>query len=95
MKIPKKLKIGGHWIKIKKVNNRMKQHGDGKMGTSFMWNNTIWLDTDAAIQQQESTLIHEILEMIKMMNDLSFDHKELCVLETALYQVLNDNKLLK
>ena len=41
-------------------------------------------------QSQESTVIHEILEALKYHCQIDLDHKDLSVLEAALYQVLKD-----
>ena len=95
MKIPKKVKIGGHWYKVLLRKNRERQDGSSSLGSENSRFNNIWIDGNQAITQQESTLLHEIIEAINYLNHLSLGEKEISVLETNLYQVLKDNKLLK
>ena len=45
-------------------------------------------------QQQESTIIHEILEVINNCLALKISHSNLERLEVSLYQVLTENALL-
>ena len=94
MKIPKKLKIGGHWYKII-LQNRAEQGGSDKLGTSLVYKNTIFLDNSASETHQESTFLHEILEIISVLNKMDLTETQICVFETGLYQVLMDNRLLK
>ena len=94
MKIPKKLKIGGYLYTVE-MRERDKNDGSNNPGASFCRYQKIFIEKNAHKEQQESSLIHEILETIDYHYQLKMDHDKLSVLETALYQVLKDNKLLK
>jgi hypothetical protein len=52
-----------------------------------------WIHIDNSIfrEQQESALIHEIIEQIDCINQLGLEHGQICVLESMLYQVIKDN----
>ena len=58
-----------------------------------MTSQKIWIDTTVHQQQQEETLIHEIIETIDTMCELNLEHPDMSVLSTSLYQVLKENKL--
>lgn len=92
MKIPKKIKILGHYIDII-VQNRLNEAGTNKLGTDVGSMNKIFINSDQAASQQESTLLHEIIENINWQLNLGFEEKTICQLEAALYQVLKDNLL--
>jgi len=94
MKIPTKIKIGGHIFDIYK-EDRSKNGIDGKLGSCNAARNTIWLDTNQPQTQLENTLLHEIIEAINWQQQLELDHKTISQLENALYQVLHDNEILE
>lgn len=94
MKIPKQLKIGGHIYKVI-LHDRMEKGGSDKLGTSYVYKNRIFLDNKVSPSQLESTLLHEILEVINSLNNIGATEEKICQFETGLYQVLKDNKLLK
>lgn len=93
MKIPKKLKIGGHWFNIT-LGNLLKEKSVDSSGRFVPRYNKILIDTDSTQSNQEATLIHEIIEVIDHQNELNLEHKTICILENSLYQVLKDNDLL-
>ncbi len=84
MKIPSKLKIGGHQFTV--VVKEFEE-----CGRTERTRNRIIIDADLTQSQKESTLIHEILHVIN--NEIA--HPLLDSLAEQLYQVLSDNKLLK
>ena len=84
MRIPKKLKIGGHQFKV-----IVKEFDD--CGKTKRTTNEMWIASDLTQSQKESTLFHEILHALN--NELA--HPLLDSLAEQLYQVLSDNKLLK
>jgi hypothetical protein len=84
MKIPSKLKIGGHVFRV--VVKEMSECGLTKRTL-----NEIWIANDLSQTQKEVTLIHEILHAINGEQD----HKLLDSFSEQIYQVLKDNNLLK
>jgi hypothetical protein len=93
MKIQKSIKIGGQIWKI--VYENLEEKGNTDCGDCIFKKQIICIDKEQCVGQQESTLIHEILEAINFSNDLRLEHQVISVLEASLYQVLKDNNLLK
>lgn len=95
MKIPKTLKIGGHTYKVI-LRSREETDGVETLGSASIFTYLkIWVDSGQKQSQQESTLLHEIIEVISAINKVGLTEQQICILETGLYQVLNDNKMLK
>ncbi len=92
MEIPQTIKIGGHLITVKEVEDL---DNEDNMGRWIIDKNEIQIEKNMPQSQKETTLIHEILEAIVGMNDLKLEHRIISLLETSLYQVLKDNNLLK
>lgn len=92
MKIPNKIKIGGHIIKID-ISKELKDL-NGQADTST---NTIRICKLLPQSQKESTLIHEIFHFLNTTFDGpdSITHALIDSLSEQLYQVLSDNKMLK
>lgn len=91
MKIPKYVKIGGHEIQVEFNDTaHIKDHGEFSG-----YHNLIRLERedDAPEDNVAECLLHEIIECIKMKNDLTIEHTDLSVLSESLFQVLRDNKL--
>lgn len=84
MKIPKSLKIGGHRYKIRLIDM-------GDMGKTDRGKNVIYIDKTLPQDQQEATLIHEILHALN--NELN--HTTLDSLAEQIYQVIRENKWMK
>ena len=95
MKIPKTLKILGHQVNIVGINDLEKRNGLAATGACYFTENRIWVDSSRPTQQQEATLIHEIIEYLNAAMELDLKHNVICSLESGLYQVLKDNNLLK
>ena len=89
---PKQLKIGSHKFAIK-YKNLTKEEADNNSGYACVVENKIVINDSLPLTQQESTLLHEIIEVINFQYQLKLDHNIIMTLETALYQVLKDNKL--
>ena len=89
MDIPKTIKIGGHLYSCK-VESNFCRDGMG-LGNSCGNALTIKIDDSVLVQNQESTLLHEILEQIDYRYELRLEHRDITILETALYQVIKDN----
>jgi hypothetical protein len=91
--IPKKLRIQGHTFNVKLSSGDAV--ADRDCGWSRPFNNLISINSDFPVSQQESTLLHEIIEIINSSFELKLEHKQIMTLECSLYQVLKENKLLK
>ena len=87
MKIPKKIKIGGHIYTIKMVDGEDIDNDAGEQNRS---RNIIKIRKDLPQTQIEETLIHEILHACN--NGLK--EEVIDGLAVTLYQVLKDAKLL-
>lgn len=83
--IPKKLKIGAHTYKV------LVKELDVNFGQVDREKNIISISDKLPQNQQEVTLIHEILHALN--NEL--DHTFLDSLAEQFYQVIKDNKLWK
>jgi len=107
MKIPKKIKILGVTYKVKFVDNLLDDK-DAKeclsvedkkknalVGYCSPNKLTIFLSKNTAKQNLASVFIHEVLEAINSQLALNLCHADLDRLETALHQVLTENRLLE
>ena len=100
MKIPKKIKVGGHIYDVD-TNYFFKERFD-RCGSSDHQQKEIKItkiDTGGRprhISDVEVTFIHELLHCVdEVYNANSLEEKSVSVLAEGLYQVLKDNKLLK
>lgn len=88
MKIPTKLKIGGHMVTV--LEKEMDDCGtfdDEKM--------TITINSKMPQSRKESTLIHEIMHVFNStLSESREGHSLQDSLAEQLYQVLKDNKLI-
>lgn len=91
MKIPEKIKLGGFNITVKKERHLIIERNE--LGNYRPRIQQITIDEDNTDQQQEETLIHEILEAITCHYDVDIEHHKLSVIATVLHQVLKDNDL--
>ena len=89
MKLPKSVRIGGHEVIV-----ILSDWDDGRMGASNIVDNKIHINRNCSCTQQESTLLHEILEYINSSCNLELRHEQICTLEVILYQTIKDNKLI-
>ena len=92
MKIPKKIKIGGHWLDIG-YKSESKDRYD-KSGSRFGWEHKLILQVDMPISKQESILLHEILHEIDFQHSLELSERQVATIAECLYQVITDNDLL-
>lgn len=88
MKIPKKLKIGGHDVKVRFTETMQGDYPNASGGWTEALN-LIEIRKSLAGSQKEVTLIHEILHAI----NYNFTEEQVEFLSQTLYQVLKDNKL--
>lgn len=92
MKIPKRLKIGGHIFEVDD-SKELSENTDADSDTK---NLLIRIDKNLPQTQKESELIHEIFHMINVtLDDSEIGHALLDSLSEQFYQVLKDNNLLK
>ena len=91
MKIPKKLKIGGHIFKIVlEKESKAKTSRGHNCGHSDRTTGIISINADLIQSEQELTLIHEIFHLINgELNETLLDS-----LSEQVYQVFKDNQLL-
>jgi len=95
MKIPKRLKLGGHVMTVEKIDPATIP---AALVPEFIGR---W-DTRAATLtimggQSESceavTFLHEILEAVSALYELELEHPKISALAEHLFQVLRDNRL--
>lgn len=91
MKIPKKLKIGGHWVNVV-LDEHMPEGLDAEYQSDKL---LIRIDAHNPQSIKESSLIHEIMHVLNGTFDSdTLGHSLLDSLSEQLYQVLKDNNLL-
>ena len=91
MKIPNKIKVGGHTITVEFADT--KTIDDSGAYNNFHNNIRILKEKGAPEDNIAEILLHEIIEAIKCKNNLELDHTVLTVLSESLFQVMRDNKL--
>lgn len=87
--LPQKLKIAGYNYVVETDPILIRDRS--RMGESCANALTITLDPTVPKQVQETALLHEILEQVNYHYELKLEHAQISVLETALYQVWQDN----
>ena len=92
MKLLKEVKIGGHRYKVI-FKDLDKNEASNNCGYCRTTDNEIYINSSMSQEQQESTLLHEIIEAINFNYQLDLEHNKIQTLEATLYQVLKDNKL--
>lgn len=86
--IPEKLKINGKEFNIKPIEGVSTDAGNCDTD-----NLIIRINPALPRQQQESTLLHEIVEALNIFYELNLKHDIIVRLENGLYQVFHDNEL--
>ena len=89
MRIPKKLKIGGFEITIRKEKDLILEREN--FGEWHIKNYEIWLDSEICKQQQEETFLHEIVEAINAIYHTKLEHNQLSLIATVFHQIITDN----
>lgn len=104
MKIPKKLKIGGHIFSVEFSKSNDTERRKNNWGVTFLEEKRILIDKELPQSQKEETFIHEILHCCFHQASLNYDidnevklteEQIVCRLSNVLHQVLKDNNLLK
>lgn len=96
MKIKDNYNIGGLNVKITKKNDiafSTKLEAISKLGMCDYDNKEIIIAIKRPQQMIELNLFHEIIEFINMHYNIELSHKQICLIESGLYQVLHDNKI--
>ncbi len=89
--IPDKVKIAGQTMKV--IYNIRLASARDEFGNNSRMEGTIEIDSTQPVEHQESTFIHEIIEMINAENELGLKHNQITCLATQLHQVFSDNKI--
>lgn len=89
METPENIFINGTCYKIK-LKDRLTADR-AAMGESCC--NSCYINIDVGIneQQKQRTLLHEIIEIISIDNELKLSHNVICTLESQLFHVLKEN----
>jgi signal recognition particle receptor subunit beta len=91
MKIPKTLKIGAHTYKVRVMEFTDDANGDQDSRTG-----EIRINKEDIATQQGASLIHEILHVCNAtLSGSEMGHALLEAISQQIYQVLEDNKMLK
>lgn len=85
MKLPKKLKIGGHTFTVELLD---KLENDA-FGTTMQAKNLLQFRKGIPASQLESTFLHEILHVI----NYNLTEEQVEYIANGLYQVIVDNKI--
>ena len=86
-----KLKILGQLVDVRRVDAPLVGSPCGHFHAA---KNEILINSSIVKELQETTLIHEIIEALNYHLELNLEHNKITSLESGLYQVLKDNKLL-
>lgn len=92
MKIPTTLKIFGYTYQVI-LEDRKRKRGVEAPATCNSGQHKIWIDINQCQEEQETCLLHEILEAFDYHFNLELPHKTIATLEAGLYQVLRENNL--
>ena len=90
MNLPKRVKIGPYEITVEVVENLAvdREHGGEYSPRELS------ISLDAAFRQRHGEiLMHEVVEAINDIYNLSISHDDMMVLGVVLYQVVKENKL--
>lgn len=84
------VKIGGIKYKIEYSKDLTRDRGN--LGECCCNTSVIRLDSDLGFHMEKKTLLHEIIEAINFEYEMKLEHTKISILETALYQIIIDNK---
>ena len=89
MKIPHKVKIGGHIYKV--IFQKTTDLADNDCGKTDRVKGIIAIDKDLIQSEKEETFFHELVHII----NTEYEETEVDFLAQAIYGALKNNKLLK
>ena len=98
MNIPKKLKIGGHVVKVVHMDDLILEDGTELLGAASGGENTILLARHAngrVVQEstEEETFLHEIMHIVTDNAGMRLKEHQVNAIAAGLHQVLRDNRL--
>lgn len=79
------IKIAGHHFTVDYVD------GLADSGSTDTALNKILINKNLSKSNQESTILHEIIEAVNFIYDLKLEHQTIQTIEAALYQIYKDN----
>ena len=89
--LPRRIKIGGHWLRIELRNGRADVFDKG--GATHFFSGVIILNADLSPSKKWSCLLHEVLHELNWQLDLGLDESQISGVAEGLFQVLTDNGL--
>ena len=91
MKIPKKVRVLGHWYKVE--IQKEDASGNDNLGTHWGKFLKMWLSSNQCKEKMEETFLHEIIEAVNYHLDLDLKHPQISGLSQSFHQIFKDNKL--
>ena len=85
MKIKDKIKVGGLVFRVKDVS------GLADYGSTDFDRQIILIKKELTDDNKESTLYHEIVEIINNTYDLNLSHQTIQTIEASIFQIIKDN----
>lgn len=95
MKIPNKLKIGGHVYSVRITSVTDEAKGSNNWGRTYHGKGKILIDKEISQTKKEEVFIHELVHCVEHFVDSDSKESHVTRFSNGLYQVLKDNKLLK
>jgi uncharacterized protein YpuA (DUF1002 family) len=91
MKIPKRIKIGAHWIEVRMVSDGKNTEGSASYHN---WYQLITIRKDGTSEsKQAECLLHEIIEAVNSLYQLNLKHFQINTLSEVLLQCIRDSNL--
>jgi len=87
----KEIKAFGHKYKVKYENDCWDRTGD-RAYIQHKYHEIV-IDSNYPKSEQEESLLHEIMEIIKDKLQIDITHKDLSATSEGLYHILKENKL--
>ena len=91
LKIPDRIKIGPYNVEVEVVDHIVtdREHGGEYSPRELK------ISLDRSLEKRHGEIfIHEVIEAINDIYNLSIDHDDMMVLGVTLYQVMKENKLI-
>ena len=95
MKIPNKLKVGGHEYKVQITKTYDEAKGYNNWGRTNHAKLKIYIDSEINQSKKEETFIHELLHTVDHHIGSILKEDQVNRISNSLYQVIKDNKLIR